>query len=142
MSNTPSGSFTRRLVRLLMISYSSFRMKSSVYRGSSTSSSQTSKYRRAVSASSFSRWMMAATLKGFSDLHRVSDHTFSIFHPGSGKKEFILAALDPTCAPAGFQADQAVQVNGIYVSRHNHEVVVPPDLNREKPSKKRGGPER
>lgn len=81
-------------------------------------------------------------LQGFSDLHRVSDHTFSIFHPGSGKKEFIHAALDPTCAPAGFQADQAVQVNGIYVSRHNHEVVVPPDLNREKPSKKRGGPER
>ena len=62
MSNTPSGSFIRRLVRLLMISYSSFKTKSSVYRGSSTSNSQTSRYRRAVSASSFSRWMMAATL--------------------------------------------------------------------------------
>ena len=81
-------------------------------------------------------------LKEFTDLHRIDGHTYSIFLARENRKEFIHAAMTPLCAPAGFQAEQAVQIDGIYVSRHNHEVVVPPDLSREKPSKKRGGPER
>ncbi len=44
MSKTPSGSGTRWLVFLLMISYSSFSTKLSEKRGSTTSTSQASRY--------------------------------------------------------------------------------------------------
>ncbi len=77
-------------------------------------------------------------------LHRISEHTYSVFTPKENRKEFIHAALNPDAAPVGFQKGQAVQINGIYVSRHNHEAVVPPDFdhNGKKPPKKRGGKER
>ena len=69
---------------------------------------------------------------------------YSVFTPKENRKEFIHAALNPDAAPVGFQKSQAVQINGIYVSRHNHEAVVPPDFdhNGKKTPKKRGGKER
>lgn len=77
-------------------------------------------------------------------LHRISEHTYSVFMPKENRKEFIHAALNPDTAPVGFQKDQAVQVNGIYVSRHNHEVVVSQDVGHHgrKPSKEKDGPQR
>lgn len=83
-------------------------------------------------------------LKEFTDLHRVSAHTYSVFLARENRKEFIHAALDPSFAPQGFQKDQAVQINGFYISRHNHEVQVSRDLDHDgkKPPKKRGGKER
>ena len=75
-------------------------------------------------------------LQGFTDLYRVSYHTYRIFQPGSGKEEFIHAALIPDYASIGYRADQAVQIGRIYVSRHDHTKMFlqSPDLaERKKP---------
>ncbi|MDE6455436.1 MAG: hypothetical protein K2L38_05950 [Dysosmobacter sp.] len=83
-------------------------------------------------------------LQQFTSPHRLSEHTYSIFMPKENRKEFIHAALNPDAAPVGFQKDQAVQINGIYVSRHNHEVVVSQDVGHHgrKPSKEKEGCQR
>ena len=83
-------------------------------------------------------------LKGFTYLHRISAHTYSVFLAKENRKEFIHAARTPACAPAGFQAEQAVQINGFYISRHSHEVLVSQDLDHggKKPPRKKGGKER
>ena len=83
-------------------------------------------------------------LRGFTGLHRVSGHTYSVFIPSEDRKELIHAALNPACAPVGFQEEQVVRIDGIYVSRHDHEVKADPDLgrSRRKNPPKRGGPQR
>ena len=54
-------------------------------------------------------------LKGFTDLHRIDAHTYSVFLARENRKEFIHATPTPAYAPPGFQAGQAVQINGFYV---------------------------
>ena len=83
-------------------------------------------------------------LKGFTDLHRIDAHTYSVFLARENRKEFIHATPIPAYAPPGFQAGQAVQINGFYVSRHDHRMLVPQDYEPDgrKPDKKRGGSER
>ena len=83
-------------------------------------------------------------LKGFTDLHRIDAHTYSVFLARENRKEFIHATPTPAYAPPGFQAGQAVQINGFYVSRHDHRMLVPQDYEPDgrKPDKKRGGSER
>lgn len=83
-------------------------------------------------------------LRGFTGLHRVSGHTYSVFIPSENRKELIHAVLNPAYAPIGFQEEQAVRIDGIYVSRHDHEVKAGPDLGRSgrKNAPKRGGLQR
>lgn len=60
-------------------------------------------------------------LQGAVGPHRMNKHTYSVFIPSRNSKEFIHTALCPDCAPAGFQVEQAVQIDGIYVSRHDRD---------------------
>ncbi len=83
-------------------------------------------------------------LRGFTGLHRVSGHTYSVFIPSENRKELIHAALNPACAPVGFRKEQAVRIDGICVSRHDHEVKAASVLGRSgrKSVPKREGPQR
>lgn len=62
-------------------------------------------------------------------LHRVDEHTYSVFVPAKNLKEFIHVARNMDYAPPGFQKGQAVQIDGLHISRHDHAVVVDPDFD-------------